>query len=69
MYVKEGQIKEEEWLSNEHDSEKLDRFLGIIGRRVMLQGYTGWAAGLDTRSKWLHTLMTVESTLMTCISW
>ncbi|KAI9249448.1 hypothetical protein BDA99DRAFT_219093 [Phascolomyces articulosus] len=50
IYVKEGQTKEEEWLSNEHDSEKLDRFLNIIGRRIELQGYTGWAAGLDTRS-------------------
>ena len=55
MYVKEGQTKEEEWLSNEHDSEKLDRFLRIIGRRVELQGYTGWAAGLDTRSELLGT--------------
>ncbi|KAI7853327.1 hypothetical protein BDC45DRAFT_151923 [Circinella umbellata] len=50
ILVKEGQTKEEEWLSNEHDSEKLDRFLQIIGRRVALQGYAGWAGGLDRRS-------------------
>ncbi|KAI8354007.1 hypothetical protein BD560DRAFT_336601 [Blakeslea trispora] len=49
LLVKEGQTKEEEWLSNENDSEAFDEFLGIIGRKVELQGYTGWAAGLDTK--------------------
>ncbi|KAF7728783.1 Signal-induced proliferation-associated 1-like protein 2 [Apophysomyces ossiformis] len=50
LYVKEGQTKEEEWFSNQHDSEKFDRFLNIIGTKVELQGYSGWAAGLDTKS-------------------
>ncbi|KAG0171682.1 Rap/ran-GAP protein [Apophysomyces sp. BC1034] len=50
LYVKEGQDKEEEWFSNQHDSENFDWFLNIIGKPVKLQGYTGWAAGLDTRS-------------------
>ncbi|OAD80256.1 hypothetical protein PHYBLDRAFT_162905 [Phycomyces blakesleeanus NRRL 1555(-)] len=50
LYVKEGQTKEEDWFSNQHDSDKFDRFLHIIGQRVELQGYTGWAAGLDTKS-------------------
>ncbi|KAG0169913.1 hypothetical protein DFQ28_000907 [Apophysomyces sp. BC1034] len=50
LYVKEGQTKEEEWFSNQHDSEKFDRFLNVIGQKVELQGYSGWAAGLDTKS-------------------
>ncbi|KAI8394003.1 uncharacterized protein BYT42DRAFT_487042, partial [Radiomyces spectabilis] len=50
LYIKEGQTKEEEWFSNEHDSPKFERFLNIIGQRVALLGYNGWAAGLDTKS-------------------
>ncbi|ORZ23524.1 hypothetical protein BCR42DRAFT_319196, partial [Absidia repens] len=50
LYVKEGQTKEEEWFSNEHESADLDCFLNVIGRRVPLVGYTGWAAGLDTKT-------------------
>ncbi|OBZ86749.1 Signal-induced proliferation-associated 1-like protein 1 [Choanephora cucurbitarum] len=49
LLVKEGQTKEEEWFSNENDSEAFHEFLDIIGRRIELQGYTGWAAGLDTK--------------------
>lgn len=48
--VKEGQTKEEEWFSNESNPE-FESFLDIIGKRVKLEGYTGWAAGLDTKSK------------------
>ncbi|KAI8344257.1 hypothetical protein BC941DRAFT_341584, partial [Chlamydoabsidia padenii] len=50
LYVKEGQTKEEEWFSNEHDSADLDHFLAIIGQRVPLLGYPGWTAGLDTKT-------------------
>ncbi|KAI9310299.1 hypothetical protein BX666DRAFT_1870331, partial [Dichotomocladium elegans] len=50
VYMKEGQIREEEWLANLHDSERFDRFLNIIGRKVGLNGYMGWAGGLDTKS-------------------
>lgn len=51
VHVKEGQIREEEWFSNDEESEKFSRFLEIIGRRVDLLGYSGWAAGLDTKGK------------------
>ncbi|KAI8890564.1 hypothetical protein K501DRAFT_168533, partial [Backusella circina FSU 941] len=50
LLVKEGQTREEEWFSNQHDSEPFDNFLNIIGHRVNLKGYTGWTGGLDTRS-------------------
>ncbi|CAO3617793.1 unnamed protein product [Mucor hiemalis] len=49
LLVKEGQTKEEEWFSNESNPE-FESFLDIIGKRVKLEGYTGWAAGLDTKS-------------------
>ncbi|CEP08447.1 hypothetical protein, partial, partial [Parasitella parasitica] len=49
LLVKQGQTKEEDWFSNQH-TEELDEFLNIIGRKVKLAGYTGWAAGLDTKS-------------------
>ncbi|RUS17619.1 hypothetical protein BC937DRAFT_89714 [Endogone sp. FLAS-F59071] len=51
LYIKEGQTKEEEWFSNSHDSKKFDRFLDILGHKIELQWYTGWAGGLDTRGK------------------
>lgn len=50
MLVKEGQTREEEWFSNQHDSEPFNDFLDIIGKRVELKGYTGWTGGLDTKS-------------------
>ncbi|KAI7877824.1 hypothetical protein K492DRAFT_109323, partial [Lichtheimia hyalospora FSU 10163] len=49
LYIKEGQTREEEWLSNNHDSKHFDHFLNIIGRKVPLKGYNGWAGGLDTK--------------------
>lgn len=51
LLIKEGQTREEEWFSNDHDSEPFNQFLNIIGNPVKLKGYTGWAAGLDTKSK------------------
>ncbi|KAI8376327.1 uncharacterized protein BYT42DRAFT_498521, partial [Radiomyces spectabilis] len=49
LYVKAGQTKEEEWFGNDH-SDTFDRFLNIIGEKTLLQGYTGWAGGLDVKS-------------------
>ncbi|KAI7903560.1 uncharacterized protein BX663DRAFT_423663, partial [Cokeromyces recurvatus] len=50
LLIKEGQTKEEEWLSNDgYDSEGFNEFLDIIGRKIELKGYMGWAAGLDTK--------------------
>ncbi|KAG2178874.1 hypothetical protein INT43_001720, partial [Umbelopsis isabellina] len=50
LLVKQNQTKEEEWFANSHAPDCLERFLDVIGHRVELQGYQGWAAGLDTRS-------------------
>ncbi|KAI7857606.1 hypothetical protein BDC45DRAFT_500213 [Circinella umbellata] len=50
LSVKEGQTTEEEWFANSNVSESLERFLNIIGRPIELEGYKGYAAGLDTKS-------------------
>ncbi|KAI9300489.1 hypothetical protein BJ944DRAFT_188203, partial [Cunninghamella echinulata] len=50
IYIKQGQTKEEEWFSNDHNSESFDQFLDCLGERIPLIGYQGWAAGLDTKS-------------------
>ncbi|KAL9559713.1 hypothetical protein MBANPS3_000283 [Mucor bainieri] len=49
LLIQPGQTKEEDWFSNQHTDE-LEAFLNIIGRKVALKGYAGWAAGLDTKS-------------------
>lgn len=56
LYIKDGQTKEEEWLANTDDSEAFDRFLDILGHKVELHGYTGWAGGLDTKSMCTTTI-------------
>ncbi|KAI8137704.1 hypothetical protein BJV82DRAFT_335108 [Fennellomyces sp. T-0311] len=49
LNVKEGQTCEEEWFGNSDMSPDFQRFLDLIGNRVELKGYTGYAAGMDTR--------------------
>ncbi|KAI7847272.1 hypothetical protein BDC45DRAFT_452061, partial [Circinella umbellata] len=50
LNVKENQTSEEEWLNNTEISSSFQRFLDLIGKRIKLQGYTCYAAGLDTKS-------------------
>ncbi|KAI9319486.1 hypothetical protein BX666DRAFT_2025779 [Dichotomocladium elegans] len=50
LSVRDGQHSEEEWFSNSGLSESLERFLGIMGTPVVLEGYKGYTAGLDTKS-------------------
>ncbi|KAI8093537.1 uncharacterized protein BX664DRAFT_109567 [Halteromyces radiatus] len=49
LVVRDGQTLEENWFSNTGLSNDLEQFLNIIGRRITLQGYKGYAAGLDTK--------------------
>ncbi|CAO3675418.1 unnamed protein product [Rhizopus microsporus] len=49
LLIKEGQTKEEEWFANEHDCPAFEEFLNIIGKKIKLKGYNGWAAGLDRK--------------------
>ncbi|XP_028984836.1 rap1 GTPase-activating protein 2 [Betta splendens] len=47
LYQKEGQLTEEEILSNDHESEGFKEFLSLLGETVPLQGFTGFRGGLD----------------------
>ncbi|KAI9319818.1 hypothetical protein BX666DRAFT_1916621 [Dichotomocladium elegans] len=50
LSVHEGQTTEQAWFSNTQMDPDLERLLYILGQRVELKGYKGYAAGLDTRA-------------------
>ena len=50
IYCRPGQSTEEEFYNNAGGSELFDDFLGLLGRRVRLRGFTGYSGGLDTRT-------------------
>ncbi|XP_018973726.1 rap1 GTPase-activating protein 2 [Cyprinus carpio] len=47
LYQREGQLTEEDILSNSEESEEFLEFLSILGQTVKLQGFTGFRGGLD----------------------
>ncbi|XP_053092586.1 rap1 GTPase-activating protein 1 isoform X6 [Pangasianodon hypophthalmus] len=47
LYQKEGQLTEEDILSNNEESEEFKHFLSILGQTVKLRGFTGFRGGLD----------------------
>ncbi|ORZ14221.1 hypothetical protein BCR42DRAFT_418306 [Absidia repens] len=49
LSVQDDQSSEEDWFSNTGLSDDLEQFLNILGERITLQGYKGYAAGLDTK--------------------
>ncbi|KAI9318990.1 hypothetical protein BX666DRAFT_1922017 [Dichotomocladium elegans] len=50
LHVQEGQDTEELWFANSELTKEFEQFLGLVGERVELKGYTGYAGGLDTRA-------------------
>ncbi|RCH85749.1 Signal-induced proliferation-associated 1 like protein 2, partial [Rhizopus azygosporus] len=50
LTIKNGQITEESWFSNTGLSKDLQDFLSIMGHKIQLKGYKGYAAGLDTKT-------------------
>ncbi|GJJ70691.1 hypothetical protein EMPS_03041 [Entomortierella parvispora] len=53
LLVLPGQVKEEDWFSNQmKDSERFCEFLesGALGQKVALKGFERFSGGLDTRS-------------------
>ncbi|CEP18522.1 hypothetical protein [Parasitella parasitica] len=50
LTVGEGQQTEEEWFANTEISTGYEKFLDILGKPVKLKDYTGFAAGLDTKT-------------------
>ncbi|KNC97762.1 uncharacterized protein SPPG_06762 [Spizellomyces punctatus DAOM BR117] len=49
LYCKGNQSTEEEYFSNETGSQAFEEFLSCLGDKVELQGWQGYAAGLDTK--------------------
>ncbi|KAG7237591.1 hypothetical protein INR49_032037 [Caranx melampygus] len=47
LYQKEGQLTEEDILSNNDESDEFKEFLSILGETIQLQGFTGFRGGLD----------------------
>jgi RAP1 GTPase activating protein 1 len=47
VYMRKGQVTEEELFSNQEHSEHFDNFLNLLGRRVQLKDFAGFRAGLD----------------------
>jgi len=50
LYCKEGQTNEDDMFSNCEESEQFKEFLGLLGDKVPLKGYTGFRGGLDVES-------------------
>ncbi|ORZ10154.1 hypothetical protein BCR42DRAFT_113566 [Absidia repens] len=50
LTIKNNQTTEEEWFSNTDLTPSFDHFLTLIGKRIQLQGYNGYSAGLDTKT-------------------
>lgn len=48
IYVKEGQMTEEEILDNNEESALFSEFLMVLGDRVKLKGFDKYKGGLDT---------------------
>ncbi|KAG7475414.1 rap1 GTPase-activating protein 2-like [Solea senegalensis] len=47
LYQKDGQLTEEDILSNNDESDEFKEFLSVMGETVQLQGFTGFRGGLD----------------------
>ncbi|XP_025946036.1 GTPase-activating Rap/Ran-GAP domain-like protein 3 isoform X5 [Apteryx rowi] len=50
LYAKDGQLTDDEMFSNETGSESFQRFLGLMGDKITLKGWTGYRGGLDTKN-------------------
>ena len=50
LYAKEGQTKEEDFLSNTKGSEEYDDFLVFLGEKINLKGWNSFRAGKKKNS-------------------
>ncbi|EKE41089.1 hypothetical protein ENUP19_0056G0016 [Entamoeba nuttalli] len=49
LYATEGQTLESELFNNKIGSKHFEKFLELLGKKIKLQGYNGFAGGLDTK--------------------
>lgn len=50
LYLKEDQQTEDEWFSNQEGSPAFNYFLATLGKKHVLEGYTGYKGGLDVKT-------------------
>lgn len=50
IYAKQGDVTDDEMLSNEHGSAEFDRFLALLGDKIELNGWTKFRGGLDVKT-------------------
>lgn len=48
LFIKENQMKEEQFFTNTNHSTEFENFLVLLGDRVKLTGFKGYNGGLDT---------------------
>jgi hypothetical protein len=64
IYCKQGQVTDDDMLSNRETSTAFETFLKLLGDKVELKGFEGYAGGLDVK----RTLM-YQSTPIANIFW
>lgn len=48
LFIKDGQETEEEFFTNTEHTPDFEEFLGMVGDKIQLKGFTGFSGGLDT---------------------
>ena len=48
LFIKDGQETEEEFFTNTEHTQEFEEFLGFLGDKIQLKGFTGFSGGLDT---------------------
>eukprot|EP00071_Canis_lupus_P045946 XP_022279503.1 GTPase-activating Rap/Ran-GAP domain-like protein 3 isoform X3 [Canis lupus familiaris] len=61
LFAKDGQLTDDEMLSNEIGSDAFQKFLNLLGDKITLKGWTGYRGGLDTKNDTtgVHSVYTV----------
>ncbi|XP_072604641.1 GTPase-activating Rap/Ran-GAP domain-like protein 3 isoform X12 [Vulpes vulpes] len=61
LFAKDGQLTDDEMLSNEIGSYAFQKFLNLLGDKITLKGWTGYRGGLDTKNDTtgVHSVYTV----------
>ena len=49
LYQKANQFTEEDIFQNNNPSPEFEKFLGILGDTISLEGHSGYSGGLDTK--------------------
>ena len=56
LYQKANQFTEEDIFQNNNPSPEFEKFLGILGDTISLEGHSGYSGGLDTKQFLISSL-------------